>query len=136
MNASGTRIAFMSQSDLTGENPDRNREIFFVNTRTRTVTQLTDSTGDGSDSPAMNASGTRIAFMSQSDLTGENPDRNQEIFFVNTRTRAVTQLTHSTGSDNGSPVINASGTHIAFVVNHERIVLAWCPVPCADAEVE
>jgi Tol biopolymer transport system component len=114
MNASGTRIAFSASSNLTGENPDYNNEIFLVDTTTRAVTQLTHSTGNFNGFPAINANGTRIAFASAEDLTGENPDPNAEIFLVHSLTRAVTQLTHSTEGENLGPVINASGTRIAF----------------------
>jgi hypothetical protein len=59
------------------------------------LTQLTRSTEYGNFSPAINASGTRIAFIGT--LTGENPGPIDEIFLVHTTTRAVTQLTHSPG---------------------------------------
>jgi Tol biopolymer transport system component len=139
INASGTRIAFVSRSDLTGENPDHNWELFLIDTTTRAFTQLTRSTGGGSEGPAINASGTRIAFTSRSDLTGENPDRNWEIFLVDTTTRTLTQVTRSTGGSNSSPTINASGTHIAFVAHQKgrtSIVLAQCLVPRRGVKAE
>ena len=45
INAKGTRIAFESTLDLTGGNPDRNREIFLADTTTPGIIQVTDTTG-------------------------------------------------------------------------------------------
>jgi Tol biopolymer transport system component len=121
ISANGARIAFDSDEDLTGENPDFNREIFLFDTATNTTTQLTNSIGEGfgSFAPSINADGTRIAFHSNRDLTGSNADGNDEIFLVDATARTPTQITNSTGGEplleNYSASINADGTRIAFV---------------------
>lgn len=114
INADGTRIAFQSSSDLTGANPDHNTEIFLYDTRAEQFSQITFSTQGQSLSPSINADGTRIAFVSGSDLTGANPDGNWEIFLFETKTPQLTQITVSTECSNMSPAINADGTRIAF----------------------
>jgi len=119
INADGTRIAFVSDADLTGENPDGNREIFLFDTTTATFTQITDTTEFRaglplSFSPSINADGTRIAFVSSADLTGGNPDGNREIFLFDTTTTTFTQITDTTPGRSFSPSINADGTRIAF----------------------
>jgi Tol biopolymer transport system component len=116
INAAGTRIAFSSHADLTGENPDGNGEIFLFHTRTDTFTQVTHTESPaGNFNLAMNAAGTRIAFLSTADLTGENPDGNNEIFLFHTRTSTFTQVTHTTGNPRISPpVLSGIGTRIAF----------------------
>lgn len=114
INADGTRIAFVSRSDLTGANPDHNPEIFLYDTGAEQFSQITFSTPGPSLSPSINADGTRIAFVSGSDLTGDNPDGNWEIFLFETQTTQTTQLTASTECDNMAPAINADGTRIAF----------------------
>jgi Tol biopolymer transport system component len=115
INADGTRIAFTSNRDLTGDNPDGSLEIFLWTSGTG-ITQITSSTGGGGNYGSINADGTRIAFTSESDLTGSNPDHNIEIFLWTSGTSGtgITQVTNTTGGGNVSPPINADGTRIAF----------------------
>jgi dipeptidyl aminopeptidase/acylaminoacyl peptidase len=88
INADGTRIAFESSADLvSGGNTDGNVEIFLFDTTTDTFTQITNSVGvvgdvNNSASPAISSDGTRIAFASEADLTGDNSDGNEEIFLA------------------------------------------------------
>jgi Tol biopolymer transport system component len=114
INADGTRIAFDSFSDITGGNADLNTEIFLFDASMPTFTQMTATTGGGNFSPAMNADGTRIAFVSERNITGGNPDANFEIFLFDTNTMTFTQVTHTSGGENLSPSLNADGTRIAF----------------------
>jgi Tol biopolymer transport system component len=85
ISADGTRIAFESSNDITPGipgNADGNPEIFLW-TQSTGLTQLTNSTGGGSnDDPAINTDGTRIAFSSDRDLTGGNADHGYEIFLA------------------------------------------------------
>lgn len=118
LNSDGTRIAFFSTNDLTGNNADGNAEIFLFDTDTSTLAQITnDTTGSGGSlPPSINADGTRIAFYSDRDLTGNNTDGNTEIFLFDTDTSTLTQITNDTSGSSGSsfPSINADGTRIAF----------------------
>ena len=113
INADGTRIAFSSRSDLTGANPDHNSEIFLYDTGAEQFSQITFSTQGQSGTPSINADGTRIAFVSDRDLTGDNPDGDWEIFLFDTQTTQLTQIT-AVGCDNMAPAISADGTRIAF----------------------
>jgi len=118
ISASGTRIAFQSERDLTPGNPgnpDGNFEIFLFDTTTSTLTQITNTVGGSSGFPSINATGTRIAFRSDRNLTGSNPDGNFEIFLFDTTTSTLTQITNTVGGSSGFPSINATGTRIAFV---------------------
>ena len=112
INADGTRIAFMSIADITGGNPDHNSEIFLFDTGTG-VTQVTDTTVGSNLNSSINASGTRIAFTSNRDLTGGNGDHNFEIFLFDTA-MGLTQVTDTIAGGNVYPSINADGTRIAF----------------------
>ncbi len=115
IDAAGTRIAFTSSCDLTGGNGDGNQEIFFFDTMSNAFTQVTTTSGCISDRPAIDAAGTRIAFTSTCDLTGQNSDHSQEIFLFDTTTSTFTQITMSANScSNDRPAINAAGTRIAF----------------------
>ncbi|MBZ0159098.1 MAG: hypothetical protein K8G79_02970, partial [bacterium] len=97
INADGTRIAFLSNSDLTGGNPDGSNEIFLW-TQGSGLTQITSSTSGVSSNPSINADGTRIAFQSLSDLTGGNPDGNWEIFLAE-----ISQASPSDTDHDGMP---------------------------------
>jgi len=119
INTDGTRIAFRSDSDLTGGNADGNREIFLFNAATSAFTQITSATGGSSSRPSINADGTRIAFDSNSDITGGNADGNREIFLFNAATSAFTQITSTTGGGSSRSSINADGTRIAFDSNRD-----------------
>jgi len=117
INSDGTRIAFESDRDLTGGNPDGNQEIFLW-TSGSGFTQITSSTGGSNTSPSINSDGTRITFASNRDLTGSNADLNQEIFLW-TSGSGLTQITSSTGGSNSEPSINSDGTRIAFRSNRD-----------------
>jgi Tol biopolymer transport system component len=110
----GARISFASSNDLTGQNPDRNREIFFFDTRTGSFTQVTRTTGFSNGSAALNGDGTRIVFGSSGDLTGQNPDGNSEIFLFDASIPTLTQLTRTSGIGQAPSSIDREGTRIAF----------------------
>lgn len=154
MNPAGTRIAFMSSNNLTGGNADLNTEIFAFDSGTSTFTQVTNTTGGDSGahtkanaSPSVTANGTRIAFLSNRNLTGQNADGNFEIFRFDANTGTLVQVTNTTGGDNNvalikandSPSVTADGTHIAFDSNRDlmgqnadgnrELFLATCLVP-------
>src|SRR4030095_7968625 len=100
---------------------DRNGEIFFYDTSTGSFTQVTNTTTLNDLFPSISGDGTRIAFVSDSDLIGGNADHNFEIFLYDAATNSLTQVTNTTGS-NGPPSINAEGTLIAFSSDHNLIV--------------
>jgi Tol biopolymer transport system component len=122
INGDGTQIAFESNANPTGQNSNGNSEIDLVDTVSNTIAQITNSPARaGSFNASISANGTRIAFESDENLTGRNPDFSREIFLFDTATNTTTQLTNSTGTGNGvgsfAPSINANGTHIAFHSN-------------------
>ena len=106
-------IAFSSNRNLTGENADANQELFLFDTTTNTFTQVTTATGSAifSGSPTINAAGTRIAFLSNADLTGENPDGNREVF-----------LATCLEEDTTPPVITVSANHAMLWPPNGRLV--------------
>ena len=115
INADGTRIAFQSDADITGGNPDGNIEIYLFDTTTGIFTQITDNTAGDSGAPSINADGTRIAFRSDANLGGGNPEGNFEIFLFDTTTGIFTQITHEPVEfESRGASINADGTRIAF----------------------
>jgi len=114
-NADGTRIAFRSDANVNGGNPDGNREIYLYDSSTMTITQITNTASGDSSAASINANGTRIAFESSADINGGNPDGNVEIYLYDTLTNMFTQITSTPSGFNQDPSINADGTLIAFV---------------------
>jgi Tol biopolymer transport system component len=124
ISANGTRISFSGTADLTGDNPDGNQEAFVFDTTTGTVAQVTHTTGFTlpGQQLSLDATGRLLTLTSNADLTGENPDRNLEVFLLDTTTGAVTQITRTTGPierANGGAEISDTGTRIAFRSDHD-----------------
>jgi Tol biopolymer transport system component len=122
INALGTRVAFTSFCDLTGQNPDQNAEVFVMNADGGNVRQLTFSTGISSQNVSINPLGTRIAFASNADLVlGENADGNSEIFTIHFDGTHLTQLTHTTG---GTPANWGGCAHPSYGPGGQKILFS------------
>ncbi len=126
ISADGNRIAFRSDRDLTGGNADANFEIFYYDVATGITTQVTNTTGgfdlngiNANDSPSITADGNIIAFDSNRDLTGSNPDSDNEIFTFNVLGGTFTQITNAASQppfsfESYRPLIISDGSQIAF----------------------
>lgn len=131
INADGTKIAFVSDSDFLGQNiPNDQDEIWLYDTNAMTVTRITTASHSDRDSgddrhghgPGLSLSGdgTKIAFVSDSDFLGQNiPAGQVEIWLYNTNTMTVTRITTAsdTAVDKVSflPTLGYSGTKVAFI---------------------
>ena len=122
LNRDGTRLGFQSNRNLTGGNADGNFETFLYDSTTGGFTQVTDTTGLGGNGvPSLSGDGTRLAFVSDHNLTGRNADANVEIFLYDTQTGDFTQVTdtpNTAAGFNGGRSLSGDGTHLAFVSNH------------------
>jgi hypothetical protein len=117
VSASGSRIAFISTSDLTGENPDTGTEVFLVDYHARTLRQISNVTAPVFVSDvSIDSEGQRVAFTSDGDLAGGNPDGGAEVFLYEAATGGLTQISNSSG-DGGSSnaTISGDGRHILFL---------------------
>jgi uncharacterized protein (TIGR03437 family) len=118
----GTRIAFASRENLTGENADGNSEIFlFDGERLRQITSTSardaaQRIADGNFQPSISNDGNLLAFASNRDLTGANPDANFEIFIHDFNTRSTTQITNTTNITGASDAkLSGDGARVAFI---------------------
>jgi len=101
----GSLIAFAANGDLTGQNPDGSFEVFLRDIGTGQLTQVTNGVGcdsgtigkDGIEGPSISEDGTRIAFASNCDLTGGNPQRLQTVFLADMNLGTTIQLAHCPG---------------------------------------
>ena len=118
----GSRLAFASRENLTGENPDGNSEIFLSDgARLRQITDTSPldaarRVGDGNFQPSISGDGKLLAFSSNRDLTGANPDANLEIFIYDSDANSTTQITATAGTIGASDAkLSGDGTRVAFI---------------------
>ena len=134
VNDDGSRAVFWSTADYNGGNPDHNLEVYLVALNSTTVlsyTQITSSTGSvlgGFNlSPVISSDGRWVAFFSDRDLVGQNPDGNFEIFLADVSVVMpgvpvpIRQLTQSTIGINIYPSISADGHFIAFASDRDYV---------------
>ncbi|MHC4470043.1 MAG: TolB family protein [Planctomycetota bacterium] len=115
ISAKGKLVVYSSDGDLLGTNLDGNEEIFLHDVRRSTTTQVTVTTGCSSKAPTIDKRGRRIAFRSDGDLVGDNPDRNEEIFLKDVAKGDVTQITNTLApTANGNPELVAGGKYVYF----------------------
>ena len=115
ISADGTRIAMESRGNFNGGNPNAVDQIWIANAITGGFIQITDDPATSSFDPSLSADATLVAFESNADHTGMNPDGNQEIFLGNATTGVITQITDTGGGTfNRDPSISGNGLFIAF----------------------
>ena len=129
----GAHIAWASDRDHTGGNADANREIFSIAVSTGTITQVTSSTGGGSNAnrnASISDDGNVIVFDSTRDYNGvggctltdgttacDNADGNSEVMLWDRKLNKLTQVTVTTGdgtSANIRPRVSPEGLFIGF----------------------
>ena len=117
----GSLIAFDSDCNLTGENEDFAIQIFTVTGQGvdgGTVRQRTTGDEESCSSlrPSIDAAGDIVAYHSDCNPTGENDDRNEEIFTVVLASSTVDQV--SRGDDDlcasGEVMLSDNGRALAF----------------------
>jgi TolB protein len=100
------------------ETGDTDRGIFAVDPVSKDRTKLFDTPFFDS-APAWSPDGSRIAFESDADPVGTNPEHDREIFVMNADGSAVSQLTHNTTWDEG-PAWAPDGTQIAYTAGPDN----------------
>lgn len=119
-NGDGTRIAFLSELDLTGGNADGNREVFIYDSPTGSLVQITNTLGwMVNNAPLISADGARLAFNSDADLTGANPDLELQGFLYEVQTGVLTQLTHSTTGFTAITSIDGHAARLTLVSDRD-----------------
>ena len=108
IDGSGTRIAFRSSGDLTGDNPDLSQELYVYDTTTSTLSQITDLDGLIDEFKISN-DGSYVALTSSASLFGTF-----EVFRADTASLGATQLTPDSFAGTGNLSIDHDGSTIAF----------------------
>ena len=93
---------------------DTDRGIFTVDPATLQLTQVFDLPGVFDSAPAWSPDGSRIAFESDGDPLGLNPEHDREIFVMYADGSGVTQLTRNEGVWDEGPAWAPDGEQIAY----------------------
>lgn len=104
------RIAYAATLSSTG---DTDRGIFTLNVDGSGPTTLFDVPGAYDSAPAWSPDGTRVAFESDADVGGANPERDMELWVVRADGSEATQLTHNGAHDEG-PAWSPDGRLLAY----------------------
>lgn len=115
ISADGSRIAFASQGNLTGQNADGNLEAFLFTVATGTLIQITDTTTGSHSILSLNADGSHLVIISYTDSTEENPYGNPEILRFAVNTGVITPVIRTPFTFRFSLVsLNADATRLLF----------------------
>lgn len=130
-----TVVAFRSTANLALRNADGSAEIFVWDSQTNAFTQVSDATSGASSDPVIGArfhavqdsaglyTGEitvrwRVAFLSTSDLAGDNPDGLPQVFHYDSgapEVERLVQVSHATDGAAGPPAVEGNGSRVAFV---------------------
>ncbi len=121
LSGDGTKIAFVSDSDFLAQGiTDNQFEVWLYDTATMTVTRITTASSSDRDShfPTLGNTGSKIAFVSDSDFLGQGIPLGQlEIWLYDTATMTYTRITTASHSDRSSfhPSLSADETKLGFM---------------------
>jgi Tol biopolymer transport system component len=105
-----SKVLFATTTSPTG---DTDRAIQTLNRDGTGLTTLFDVVGAFDSAPAWSPDGTRIAFESNANPDGANPDKDEEIWVMRADGANPIQLTHNTLHDEG-PAWSPDGTMLAY----------------------
>lgn len=124
----GSHLAFVSQEDHTGENPNGYDQVFVINTNTREIEQWTTNPEGAEiiECNAISGDGTTVHFEFRGDPVGENPDNGRTQYFRLTRS-SIEQISHFTfGGENTFIAADAAGCRAVFRSNrYPETCLPW-----------
>jgi hypothetical protein len=118
MSGNGGALAFGSNGDYNGDNPNLQEQIWVAtpNGTTYDIARVTAAVGADFGDPAISGGGQWLTFASNGDLVPPgNSDGNHEIFRHGRSSGAFLQITDTAGCTNRLPSINDDGSRIAFV---------------------
>ena len=114
IDASGAAVVFVSDQDITGDNPTNTLNVFLGATDGSSITQVTSLTSGSAAEPRITGDGTMIVFTSGEDLTGGNPMNDTQIFSIAPDGSNLTQVTMGATSAE-SVELSAGGTQLVWV---------------------
>nr|MCU0253799.1 hypothetical protein [Acidobacteriota bacterium] len=115
IDAGGTWIAFESNGDLDGGNPDRTYEVWRVRSDGAFLQRLTGDTVASSRSPDISGDGGRVVYASAANPLGTNPEGNTELFLWDADGPVTVQLTQYATGNSAGPRISEDGRYVYFL---------------------
>ncbi len=91
----GSQVAFSSNADLTGQNPDRSAELFLHDVARASTRQLTSSptTRHWYGGPRFVGDGQHLQTYANANFGGHNPSHTAQTFILDLNTRSMTAIT-------------------------------------------
>ena len=92
----GRYVSFISSCDYTGANADGNNEVFQWDRNGNNISQITNSlagSGHVNDTVSCSNNGQFVAFLSNADYTGQNPNGDMVVFRWNRSGNSLSQVT-------------------------------------------
>jgi Tol biopolymer transport system component len=137
LSSDGTKIAFISDSDFLGQGiPDEQYELWLYNTASMTVTRITTASDSSRDShmPSLGFTGTKVAFVSNSDFLHQSLAENLEVWLYDSTMMTYTRVTTASASDRGSfhPSLSTDETKLTFMSDSDFLGQG---IPRGQAEV-
>jgi Tol biopolymer transport system component len=110
----GTRIVFVSYANLLGTDPERNGEIYRIESGGTSLTQVTSLTDGDAVRPSIAADRDTIVFSSTANPTGSNASHLDQIFKVRADGTSLLQLTSASTCGAKNPQLSANGVYVVF----------------------
>ena len=125
LDLTGQKLLFTSDRDLVpGENTDQNAEVFTMNVDGSDLRQLTHTDNPaafGNVAPRWTPDAQTLAFRSDIDLTGDNPDASLEAYRMKIDGTGLIQITSSSSGFSAPWDISADGKTIAVHSNRSLV---------------
>lgn len=115
IDATGTWIAFESNADLDGGNPDGTYEIWRVRSDGALLQRVTGDAALSSRSPDISGDGRFVVYAAATNPLGTNPEGNTELFLFDADTASTAQLTQFASGGSGGPRISEDGRYVYFL---------------------
>lgn len=113
INSDATHVAFASDANLTGNNHSEVRVVYRASTGSGSITQVPGLSPEIGFDIAISGDGNSVAFRTDADLVGDNPDRHRQVFLFNASTGQTVQVTDAEFDINADVVsVNADGTEV------------------------
>lgn len=124
INSDGTQVAFSSDANLTGNNDDEVRVVYRVSAGSRSITQVPGLSPEIGFDVAISGDGNKVAFRTDADLVGSNPDRHRQVFLFDAENNQTIQVTDAEFDINADVIsVNDDGTQVLVSMQDQPIYL-------------
>ncbi len=110
-----SHVVWISLNDITGQNPNNRSSVFMAATDGSGITQVTINIETFLLEPIISGDASTVAFLSDSDLTGDNPGLDRQIFRIDANGANLAQVTNLPSSVVSDITFSDDGSTIAWV---------------------